>query len=97
MSNIHGALAKLASYRAKNTRESQQTFEKGLLVLKSGKPSGLGDEGTVFEPTTRQRVSNCLLVVEWSFYEQLVLSALDIGRIDIADVRLQPFMLIGRI
>ncbi|KAF9530621.1 tetratricopeptide repeat domain 35 [Crepidotus variabilis] len=66
MSNVQGALAKLASYRAKNTRESRQTFETGLLVLKSGKTSGLGDE-------------------EWSFYEQLILSALDIGRIDVAD------------
>jgi len=43
--SLQSALEKLASFRANNTRESQETFEKGLVVLKSGKTTKLGDDG----------------------------------------------------
>ncbi len=42
--SVESALQQLASYRLKNTRESQDTFEKGLIILKSGKAAKLGDE-----------------------------------------------------
>jgi len=42
---LQPALQKLAAYRANNTRESQDTFEKGLVVLKSGASAKIGDEG----------------------------------------------------
>ncbi|KAF8153166.1 hypothetical protein B0H34DRAFT_722531 [Crassisporium funariophilum] len=63
---LQPALQKLAAYRTNNTRESQETFEKGLIVLKSGASTKLGDEG-------------------WAFLEQLALSAIDVGRLDISD------------
>jgi hypothetical protein len=43
--SLQSALEKLASFRANNTRESQETFEKGLVILKSGKTTKLGDDG----------------------------------------------------
>ena len=42
---LQPALQKLAAYRTNNTRESQDTFQKGLVVLKSGAAARLGDEG----------------------------------------------------
>jgi len=42
--SVESALQQLASYRLKNTRESQDTFEKGLIILKSRKVAKLGDE-----------------------------------------------------
>jgi len=42
--SVESALQQLASYRLKNTRESQDIFEKGLIILKSGKVVKLGDE-----------------------------------------------------
>ncbi|KIM41557.1 hypothetical protein M413DRAFT_71695 [Hebeloma cylindrosporum] len=46
--SLQSALEKLASFRTNNTRESQETFEKGLVVLKSGKTTKLGDDGWAF-------------------------------------------------
>jgi len=46
--SLQSALEKLASFRANNTRESQETFEKGLIILKSGKTTKLGDDGWAF-------------------------------------------------
>jgi len=43
--SLQSALEELASFRANNTRESQETFEKGLIILKSGKTTKLGDDG----------------------------------------------------
>ncbi len=43
--SVESASKTLASYRSKNTRKAQETFEKGLVLLKSGKHSKLGDEG----------------------------------------------------
>jgi len=45
---LQPALQKLAAYRANNSRESQDTFQKGLIVLKSGASIKLGDEGWAF-------------------------------------------------
>ncbi|KAF8065096.1 hypothetical protein FPV67DRAFT_1562936 [Lyophyllum atratum] len=42
------ALARLATYRTHNTRASQETFEQGCSVLKSGSTTKLGDEGWAF-------------------------------------------------
>jgi len=43
--SLQSALEKLASFRRNNTRESQETFEQGLVILKSGKTTKLGDDG----------------------------------------------------
>lgn len=42
---LQPTLQKLAEYRANNTRESQDIFTKGVVVLKSGGFAKLGDEG----------------------------------------------------
>jgi hypothetical protein len=48
--SLQSALEKLASFRRNNTRESQETFENGLVVLKSGKTTKLGDDGEETSP-----------------------------------------------
>ncbi|KAF8062197.1 hypothetical protein FPV67DRAFT_260421 [Lyophyllum atratum] len=46
--SLSTALARLATYRTHNTRASQETFEQGCSVLKSGSTTKLGDEGWAF-------------------------------------------------
>ncbi|KJA25320.1 hypothetical protein HYPSUDRAFT_76058 [Hypholoma sublateritium FD-334 SS-4] len=46
--SLQSALQQLASFRANNSRESQETFAKGLVVLKAGKTVNLGEEGWAF-------------------------------------------------
>ncbi|KDR77209.1 hypothetical protein GALMADRAFT_246497 [Galerina marginata CBS 339.88] len=46
--SLQSSLQKLASFRQNNTRDSQETFEKGLVVLKAGASTRLGDEGWAF-------------------------------------------------
>ncbi|KAF9485705.1 protein prenylyltransferase [Pholiota conissans] len=46
--SLQEALHKLASFRTNNTRDSQETFEKGLIVLRSAGPKTLGEEGWAF-------------------------------------------------
>ncbi|KAG5644023.1 hypothetical protein DXG03_009238 [Asterophora parasitica] len=46
--SLTAALERLATYRTNNTRASQETFEQGCLILKSGPTTQLGDEGWAF-------------------------------------------------
>ncbi|KAF8624675.1 hypothetical protein AX17_007006 [Amanita inopinata Kibby_2008] len=46
--SLPAALETLANYRARNTRASQETFNKGTLVFKSGGISSLGNEAWAF-------------------------------------------------
>ncbi|EPQ51792.1 TPR-like protein [Gloeophyllum trabeum ATCC 11539] len=46
--DLPSALQKLSIYRSRNTRASQETFDKGLLVLKGNGLKKLGDEGWAF-------------------------------------------------
>ncbi|KAF8719201.1 hypothetical protein AX14_011335 [Amanita brunnescens Koide BX004] len=68
--SLSAALETLANYRANNIRASQETFDKGSIILKSNGISRLGDDS-------------------WAFLEQLALAAIDIGRLDVADVCLE--------
>ena len=43
--SLQSALQQLASFRANNSRKSQETFTNGLVVLKAGKTVNLGEEG----------------------------------------------------
>jgi len=45
--SVNEALEKLAFYRSKKTRKSEETFTKGLVVLKSGAYLKLGQQGKV--------------------------------------------------
>jgi hypothetical protein len=42
---LFSALEKLGSYRTNNTRASQEIFESGSIILKSGSSTNLGEEG----------------------------------------------------
>lgn len=84
MSDVASALQKLATYRSHNSRESRDTFDKGIIVLKSNAVNKMGDDGAenhmaLFSPWYSY-------LTGWSFLEQLALAAIDVGRIDIADV-----------
>ncbi|KAF9564084.1 tetratricopeptide repeat domain 35 [Agrocybe pediades] len=46
--SLQSSLEKLASFRKNNTRNSQETFEHGLNILKSGASLKLGDESWAF-------------------------------------------------
>ncbi|KAJ3503388.1 hypothetical protein NLJ89_g8454 [Agrocybe chaxingu] len=46
--SLQSALEKLASYRTNNTRDSREVFRQGVVVLKSGRTSNLGDDGWAF-------------------------------------------------
>ena len=83
--SVASASTTLTTYRPKNTRKSQETFEKGLVLLKSGKHSKLGDEG---KPIPRIVPLNSYLLFhsEWAFLEQLALAAIDLGKLKVADV-----------
>ena len=84
--SLQSALEKLASFRANNTRESHETFEKGLFVLNSGKTTKLGDDGEEIHFRSRYTSPIYFLQPGWAFLEQLSLAAIDIGRLDMADV-----------
>jgi hypothetical protein len=43
--DLSSALQKLATYRVQNTRASQETFEKGVIILKNNAARKMGDEG----------------------------------------------------
>jgi len=84
--SLQSALEKLASFRINNTRASQETFEKGLIVLKSGKSTKLGDDGEETNPYLLNTSLTLPLHSGWAFLEQLCLASIDIGRLDVADV-----------
>lgn len=84
--SLQSALEKLASFRRNNTRESQETFEKGLVVLKSGKNTRLGDDGEETIHFFLHTSPIVFLLLGWAFLEQLCLASIDIGRLDVADV-----------
>jgi hypothetical protein len=45
MADVASALRKLATYRTQNNRASQETFDKGVIILKSNVANTMGDEG----------------------------------------------------
>jgi hypothetical protein len=83
MADVASALQKLAMYRVHNNRASQETFDKGVIVLKSDIAKKMGEEGAA-----RIFLLNIANegFVGWAFLEQLALAAIDVGRIDVADV-----------
>ena len=85
--SLQSALEKLASFRRNNTRESQETFERGIVVLKSGKTTKLGDDGEETNPYFLHTSPIYLFFpLGWAFLEQLCLASIDIGRLDVANV-----------
>ncbi|PPQ86410.1 hypothetical protein CVT25_003532 [Psilocybe cyanescens] len=46
--SLQTALQELSSFRRNNVRKSQETFKKGVVVLKSGASTKLGEEGWAF-------------------------------------------------
>jgi len=46
--SLQSALEQLAAYRTKNTRESQDVFRNGLVVLHKKGLNKLGDDGKSF-------------------------------------------------
>jgi len=45
MADVASALQKLATYRTQNNRASQETFDRGVIVLKSDVAKTMGEEG----------------------------------------------------
>lgn len=85
--SVQSALDQLANYRAQNTRASQDVFEKGARILQKNVLYQMGDEGTSAHPCTRHHIHDSYVWPAWAFLEQLALAAIDVGRLDVADVR----------
>lgn len=83
------ALEQLATWRVRGTRASEQVVQQGIIVLENDGLKKIGDDGV-----SEASASTCLVfslhgssLVAWGFLEQLALASMDIGRLDIADVR----------
>jgi tetratricopeptide (TPR) repeat protein len=48
MTDIAAALQKLATYRVHDNRASQETFRKGIIILKNNAANNMGEEGWAF-------------------------------------------------
>ncbi|KAG5219832.1 trifunctional dihydropteroate synthetase [Salix suchowensis] len=84
--SVAASLQKLANFRVHNTRASQETLNEGSVILKSSGAGKLGDDGT-FSRQLRCRLTHIDCRLAWAFLEQLALAAIDVGRLDVADVR----------
>ena len=84
--SVHAALEELGRFRAHHTRASQEVFEKGNLVLQKNGHKKTGDEGLSYQSPKSIHLLTSL--TGWDFLEQLALAAIDIGRLDVADVRI---------
>ena len=84
--SIHAALEELARFRAHHTRASQEVFDKGISALQKNGHKKMGDEGVSCKSPKLIYVLTRSLA-GWDFLEQLALAAVDIGRLDVADVR----------
>jgi len=62
--SLRSVLEQLAAYRTKNTRESQDAFRNGLLVLQKKGLNKLGDDG---KSSYYTRLTSCL--AGWTFLE----------------------------
>ena len=65
---LSSSLAKLASFRQRNSRQSQEIVDAGTALLKSRRPTQLDSESA-------------------AWVEQLALASIDVGNLDVADVR----------
>jgi hypothetical protein len=82
--DLSTALHTLAHHRAHNLRKSQETFDAGLVVLDKNAVGKLGEEG---QCALREPYDNGTHdLIGWAFLEQLALAAIDLGRVDVADV-----------
>jgi len=84
--SVHTALEELARFRAHHKRASQEVFEKGILVLQRNGHKKTGDEGLPYQ--SPELIHLLTSLTGWDFLEQLALAAIDIGRLDVADVRI---------
>jgi ER membrane protein complex subunit 2 len=85
MTDVASALQRLATYRTQNNRASQDTFDKGFVILKSNVSNNMGEDGVSHISMVCQRATQAIFS-GWAFLEQLALAAIDVGRIDVADV-----------
>jgi hypothetical protein len=77
----------LAEYRARNIRASEDVLKKGIFILERNALEKLGSEGACPTKRDKTNTSPLLLHTVWPFLEQLALSALDLGHLDVANVR----------
>ena len=81
--SLSSSLQKLAAYRTNNSRASFETFQHGAALLKAG-TAPTGDDG---EGSEAFGVDCADVWAGWAFLEQLALAAIDLDRLEIADVR----------
>jgi hypothetical protein len=87
--DLPSAFKRLADYRTKNTRLSRQIFESGIVVYRNDAMHKLGDdrESSLNDNITLFRQRPRLMITPgWQFLESLALAAVDVGRIDVAEV-----------
>jgi len=86
--SLTNALQELTTFRVRGHRNSVEIVQKGLFVLEhKGGIKKLGDErmdGTIRHNVFRLTISFHLV---WDFLEQLSTAAIDIGQLELANVR----------
>ena len=88
-----GDLEQLARWRTLGARYSEEVVQLGQAVLESGR---LGDQGgwvdtrltPIWQPVRTGAQQQLVGPTEWSIREQIAVAALDIGKIQLATVRL---------
>ena len=90
---LANALQRLSEYSNKNTRASRQIFENGVVIFRNNALHKLGDDSACcnLSPAQHRNPPDPLHFREfhftgWQFLESLALAAVDVGRIDVAEV-----------
>ncbi|TFY63734.1 hypothetical protein EVG20_g6193 [Dentipellis fragilis] len=83
--DLSTALERLANYRTRNSRASQEIFESGVVVFRNDALHQLGDDSASLFHACSARYIDRLVTKGWAFLEQLTLAAIDVGRLDVAE------------
>jgi hypothetical protein len=80
------ALQQLSNYSTKNTRASRQIFESGVVLFRNNALDKLGDDSAYCNHSHPRTHLITPFLPGWKFLESLALAAIDVGRIDVAEV-----------
>lgn len=79
------ATQRLRELRASGGRESEEVVSLAETMFEKGQVKGLGDErGLLLDPRKRSAADEQTV---WRFLEQVAFAALDVGKLELAQVR----------
>jgi hypothetical protein len=84
--DLPSALQQLNDYSSKNSRASRQIFESGVVIFRNDALHKLGDDSTFPGGPPPHAPTADHSTLGWQCLESLALAAVDVGRIDVAEV-----------